>query len=144
MTSQYDIERIAPAVKYEWDMFEWLSHKIKREWQIADMPTRNMLLEGFLLHARILRDFFVGEPRGDDVSARHFFDDESAWVDKTKDLCPYTRKKKTRIDKKLAHLTYSRPILGKEWDFGTISKEIYEAWDKFLSFLPDERKVWFQ
>ncbi len=148
MTSQYDIERIAPAVKYEWDMFEWLSHKIerriKREWQNVDKPTRNMLLEDFLLHARILRDFFVGEPRNDDVSARHFFDDHSAWVEEAKELCPYTRENKTRIDKKLAHLTYTRPILDKDWDFLAIRTDIYDAWDKFLSSLPSERRAWFQ
>src|SRR5438046_667643 len=34
---------------------------------------RNALLEAFTVHTRALMDFLYEEPRGDDVSARHFF-----------------------------------------------------------------------
>ena len=139
-----DAKEIAPKVEYDWDMFVYFSERIKREYLAADKRTKNLLLEGFLLHARILYDFLVKSPcREDDVSATHFFDDASEWCTVRSDFCPYLRENKTRLNKKLAHLTYSRLTEEEEWEDGTIFDEIFRAWHTFLEKLPEDRREWF-
>jgi hypothetical protein len=70
-------QALAPKINYELNILQFCSTRIQNWWAGADDCLRNLLLEDFLLHARILRDFFVGSPRQDDVSAAHFFDDSS-------------------------------------------------------------------
>ena len=136
-------EIIAPKVKYEWDMFRWMASRIQNEYQSSPQENRNLLMEDFLLHARVLRDFFVATPKQDDVSATHFFDDPSLWQQTAKELCSYLRANRVRLNKKLAHLTYSRLTEDEKWDFEAIRKEIFVAWESFLSNLPESAKSWF-
>ncbi len=136
-------EQIAQRVKYEFDMFEWLAGKIQGDWETAPQPMKNLLLEGFLLHARILRDFFIADPKQDDVSARHFFDDPSQWRARSSSLCPYLKANTERLNKKLAHLTYSRLTEEEQWDFRAIQAEIALAREAFRSALTESTRQWF-
>ena len=52
-------EEAAEKVAYEMKMFDWIVDRIEAEWEAAPQETRNLLLEGLLLHARTLRDFFL-------------------------------------------------------------------------------------
>jgi hypothetical protein len=54
---------ISSKIKYEWDMFQWLANRIANEWQTSDQMQRNLLLEGCLLHAKVLRDFLIVDLR---------------------------------------------------------------------------------
>ncbi len=134
---------IVPQIKHELDVFGYLTTRINSEWKDADPTTRNLLLESLLLHARVLRDFFVCDPRRDDVSARHFFDDPSMWEEIANNLCPYLRQNKKRMDKMLSPLTYSRLNEPKKWEMSTISNELIQAWQKFSSALSPEQQGWF-
>jgi len=136
-------EQIVQRIKYEFDMFEWLADKIQSDWGNAPWPMKNLFVEGFLLHARILRDFFIADPKQDDVSARHFFEDPSQWRAPSSSLCPYLKANKVRIDKKLAHLTYSRLTEEEQWDFKAIQSEIALAREAFRSALPESTRQWF-
>jgi hypothetical protein len=135
---------ISAKIKYEWDMFQWLANRIANGWQTSDQMQRNLLLEGFLLHARVLRDFFVADPRQDDVSAKHFFDDTSIWENAAANLCPYLRQNQIRLNKLLAHLTYSRLNESKNWDPYVITNELNQACRQFYSLLSNQRQEWFQ
>jgi hypothetical protein len=137
-------QAIAAKIQYALNMLQYCSTRIQNEWADADDCLRNLLLEDFLLHARILRDFFVGSPREDDVSAAHFFDDPSYWLAISASFCPYLKQHKTRLDKYLAHLTYSRLNEDKNWDLNVIHSEIAHAGQQFYSLLPPERQAWFQ
>ena len=134
---------IVPKVKYEFEMLEWAAKKIKAEFSNADQPTKNMLLEVFLLHARVLRDFFVKSPSDDDVSTQHFFDAPSVWVSKANTLCQTLEKERVRLNKKLAHLTYSRLTEEEEWDFNGIHDELLKAKHEFLDALEPDQRKWF-
>ena len=138
-------QAIAPKVNYEWEMFNFLAKKIESEYKKAPQEEKNLLMEGFLLHVRVLLDFFIGEPKKDDVSARHFYKDESVWTRESPNLCTYLRDPdhRKRVNKKLAHLTYSRLTEKEEWDFPAIRKDIDEAWKKFQSLLDERDRDWF-
>ena len=138
-----DAKKIAPKAEYEWDMFVYLSERIKSEYPTADKPTKNFLTEVYLLHARVLYDFLLRPPKDDDVSATHFFDDASEWCTVRSDFCPYLRENMTRVNKKLTHLTYSRLTEDEIWDHDAIRDEISHAWRTFLEMLPEDRREWF-
>ena len=137
-----DAEKIAPKLKYEWNMFEWLAQRIAKEYEASSQQKQNLLTEDFLLHARVLRDFFIRNPENDDVSARHFFNDESIWTSESSTLCPYLQQNRIRLNKKLAHLTYSRLKLDEQWDFIVIRNEVSDAWHKFCSLLTYPARPW--
>ncbi len=138
----HDAEKIAHKVKYEWHMFDWLAQRIANEYKVSSQQEQNLLTEDFLLHARVLCDFFVRNPKNDDVSARHFFNHESTWTSESNSLCAYLQQNRIRLNKKLAHLTYSRLKLDEQWDFSTIRNEISDAWSKFCSMLTDPARQW--
>src|SRR3990170_4482738 len=64
------------------------------------------LVESFLIHARVLRDFFCrGRQKPDDVIAGDFV---SGWTQQTVSDYSYISAQKDRLDKALAHLTTTR------------------------------------
>jgi hypothetical protein len=73
------LRAISEHVSYEINMWCATTDMLgERLWHDVEGPYRvdtakNALLEAFTLHTRALMDFLYGEPRGDDVSARHFF-----------------------------------------------------------------------
>ena len=136
-------KEIVPKVKYEWQIFSWLVQRIEAEYEAAPQSTKNLLMESLLLHARVLYDFFVRAPKGDDVSACHFFDDASDWCVVSSDLCPYLRANMKRLNKKLAHLTYSRLTEDEQWAFGAIRDEVSHGWRTFLDALQYDQRKWF-
>ena len=134
---------IAPKVQYEWDIFEWISDNIDNEDEDSEQTTQ-LLMEDFLLHAKVLHDFCIAQPKGDSVSANHFFDDSGVWQETAANLCPYLKANRKRLDKKLPHLTYSRLTEDERWDFVAIWEELSQTWQIFLSELPEPRNHWFQ
>lgn len=134
---------IVKKIKYEWDMLQYCYRRISHDQANADIHEQNLFLEAFLLHARVLKDFFIRDPRQDDVAAIHFFDDTAGWQKIKNTLCPYLRQHQRRLNKYLAHLTYDRLREDKVWEWGVIFNEIEYAWQQFFSLLPQERKEWF-
>jgi len=135
---------ISSKVRYEWEMLRYAYQQIQNQRNITEERHINMLLEDFLLHSRVLRDFFVQEPKNkDDVSASHFFDDPSIWNSIKSSHCAYLQKNRTRLNKYLAHLSYDRLNEDKRWDIKKIFNEINNVWKAFYSILPPERRIWF-
>ena len=101
-------------------------------------------LESFLLHARVLRDFFFRKPKfDDDVVAEHFLPD---WSAHRASLGPYLTAHELRLNKALAHLTTMRldyDKAEKKWEVSTIRDELQPVIDSFLSKLPRDRQRWF-
>jgi len=146
----HKIEEISKKVKWEWNMLCNLAEEGKersiKSSQAVIGPLRstaieNAILDSFLLHSRVLYDFFCKRPRGDDVVAQHFFDDPPSW--QSGDLFPTVRNQQTELNKHLAHLTYARLEGEIAWDLQAMFKEFKEAWDKFIRLLPDDRRSWF-
>jgi hypothetical protein len=124
---------IAPEVLYEWNMFEWCANELQK--RPEDYAYRNCLLESFLMHARVLHDFFMFGPKEDAVSAQDFL------------LCPYLSKERRRLQGMVPHLTYRRLDYKrtgqKPWNVTAIIDDITRAWAFFLASLPPERRHWF-
>lgn len=101
-------------------------------------------LECFLLHARILYDFFtLDASRPDDVSASHFV---AAWspVNAKSELGSTD---KVRLNKALAHLTTTRiefDQMHAGWDVDAIWEEICGVTKRFLVSLPANSTSWFE
>lgn len=67
---------------------------------------RNALMESFAVHARVLLDFFLTPPKGDDVVADHFMPPSVQFAaTHMQQLPPNLR---TRINKQVPHLTETR------------------------------------
>lgn len=99
----------------------------------------NALLESFLVHARILIEFFFkDEEYKDTVRASHYIESGNSWKNirpqKTK-LIDETEK---NAHKYLAHITYTRLKDKKEWPFIEITNEIDSVMKVFMENLPEE------
>jgi hypothetical protein len=118
----------------------------------VDPQQRWAMVEVLLLHARILRDFFAGHPTSDDdLVAEHYDPDwhQRCAEDPDADaaLTWLTSSTfRTRLNKRLAHLTASR----RRWPTEDGAPLATEVQDKvltlarfFLAGLSEERRAWF-
>jgi hypothetical protein len=111
-----------------------------------ELQTTYALLESYLLHARVLHDFFHKPQSRDDVVAGHFV---SGWETLRPPQDPYLAEKnrRNRLDKALAHLTLERlnyDAEEKRWNVDAIRDAIDEPMKAFLEKLPKDRKAWFK
>lgn len=120
-----ELESVIKDVEYEW----WMAREsAKRTGAEGAQVCVNMALESFLIHARAIRDFFKskgGQP--DDIRAHDF-------------LCKHmsvhmpllqNRELGSRIDKRIAHLSYSRSHLERNFPVAELLREINAAMMKF-------------
>jgi len=143
-------QKVVPKVDYEWSMLQ-VTARAMDIGLAQGSPMSNALLETFLVHARVLFDFYCTPPthpthyRGeeDDVSAEQFFDDPQTWHTIREKLFPTFKERITEVNKHLAHLTYTRIEEKPIWEFGDSFKEFEDARDQFLAALPEERRAWF-
>jgi len=119
----------------------------------SEHPVRhNMAIESFLLHFRNLRDFLYPSKHAwtkefyfDDVIANDFSCD---WLGVEDDWKECSVAERDRINKKLSHLSYSRPELHKKapegWPISEMSRSIQRSFAQFIANLPAARKEWFR
>jgi len=134
-------------VRYELQMMRLTAAGLKalRPDQVGE---RNVLIESFLLHTRNLRDFLHQKQGRDDTDALavDFFDDPSSWLDKRPEPAEAIRNNRERMNRALAHLSYSRLEYesSKTWAVSEMRQGIEDAFSAFLKALPEERAAWFQ
>ena len=125
MPSDVQRHQIAEHLRYEIAMLWACGTEIRRggyPWAAS-----NSLVESFALHARNVVDFFFTEPVGDDVVARHFFRDETAWAGIRTAIPATLATAKKRANKEVSHLTYSRLAVSpndKPWPVEEIVREV--------------------
>ncbi len=112
---------------------------------LADQERReaSAWLECFLLHARVLRDFFADDPRTDDVAAIYFVPQWSSDAAKSE----LNSVDKVRLNKALAHLTTARILYDQShdgWDVDSMINELCTVTTRFLTSLPDDKLSWFE
>ena len=157
-------EEVAQAVAYEIMMFGFLKKRVEDSkfemcgkmvpGQILYLGTggpheeeASSFLESFLLHTRVLYDFFC-KPRGprnpDDVVASDFV---PSWeTGRSVKQCRYLSAEKDRLNKSLAHLSTLRvkyEIDGKGWEITTIDSEITRLISQFKNEICTEYAPWF-
>lgn len=107
-----------------------------------DPAVANLFLEALLLHTRVLRDFFLSDGRPDDILVTDFLPVTPRFKLPVL-LSSSTRK---RLDKLLAHASFVRPRLRKEWPVPAIQQEVVQAWLLFLERLEKHdptARAWF-
>lgn len=104
----------------------------------------SVFVECFLLHARVLRDFFCSSGyKPDDVTAGEFV---SGWSAPPVSDYHTLDGEKERLNKALAHLTTTRvqyETNGKEWNLAAIRQELEDIIRLFLASLPTDKAAWF-
>lgn len=140
--SEEERRKIVKKIIYEFEMLEYCYEKLSKS-RSKNGGMQNLFIEGFLLHARILKGFFVDKKRKDDVSATDFVDSQK-WMEVKSKLCYYLEENRERLNKYLAHLSYSRLQNDKQWEYKKIYDELVEAWKKFYNLLPEEYKELFK
>lgn len=163
--ADYCNEDVARKVVYEFRMFSFLANALHVAYEESDdsfqpgdithigtgtptdeeEATEFALLESFLLHTRVLRDFFYPERiNDDDVIASHFVEN---WKLIRPEMSPWLAGHKQGLNKALAHLSIARLKYEREqkkWNVSALQQEIESLISRFMERLPDERKVWFQ
>lgn len=101
-------------------------------------------LESYLLHARVLRDFFFRAPKyPDDVVASDFLPE---WSTYCPSLGTYLNGQELRLNKALAHLSTERlkyDNKDKRWNVTAIHNELQPVIELFLTKLRADRRAWF-
>ena len=136
-------EDAVEKVIYVWNMLDHSSRHLEESYDRVDKPSKNILLESFLMYTRVLFYFFKRPAKQGDVIAAHFFSDDSQWAAKSANLCPYISSMMDDVHKRLAHLTYARTGPKVSWDTPTMWSELDQARRDFLDALDAEQRHWF-
>jgi hypothetical protein len=119
-----------------------------REWKTsAPGIHQNLAIECFLLHFRIIREFlyptrnsWTDKIKLDDVIA---FDFAEQWLETEEDWIECSPNERHRINKLLAHISYSRPTLDHSWPIPPMLAAIRKSFAAFVARLPQDRQHWF-
>jgi hypothetical protein len=123
-------------------------------WKSGPPALHRLALEDFLLHARNLLNMFyearvLHEVSDDDVLARDFYVPPASWERIRPGLPPTLEGVRERLNKLLAHLTYSRIGYAQSdaedwrWPCAEMGSELEELVALFLRNLPAENKDFF-
>lgn len=140
------LKKMAAHIRYELqalnlglNVFQMFRPQEKQEWVIG--------LEGFLLHARVLHEFFHAAKRSkDNLMAKDYLDDVSTWAP----VGEISSTVLVRINKQLAHLSLQRGDYSDE-DFnwsGVELQRIFEVirvdYAQFLQCINPDYRAWFE
>lgn len=123
------LESAARDLHYEWAQAHISAEFAKLARKKRNQKLENTAVESFLIHARAIGEFFGKKGRPNDVLARDYLG-HSPRV-----RLPYTRKNKKRIDRRIAHLSYSRPRMSPDWPLDLMIEEIDRAMRLFVGRL---------
>lgn len=151
------LKEAAEHVQYEIEMFTCGGGDVTEATEsttglFSEVSTYDKIvfLENFLLHFRVLYEFFYKRRNyRDDIRAKDFITDELKFKTFEENRTPGQdfEKYSIKVDKQLAHLTYKRiEYIKKEehfWETGEIYKKMEKTINAFISALPDNRKEWF-
>lgn len=125
------LKSAAQDLGYEWNMARIAVRLLSLAQRARSQVMVNLTMETFLLHARNLRDFFATSGQPEDVLASDFLGRP------LRVRMPLLRSAKIRrrLNKRIAHVSYSRSRLGRQWDVRTLATEIDEAMEAFVTRL---------
>jgi len=135
MRDKEELLKISDHIYYEFSMFVSLVLEMTKGYPPGTI--NNAMLQSFALHVRNLIDFLYNDSHNsDDVYAGDFFKDPTRWLSVRKAITPELSKAKKRVNKEVAHLTYSRlKVLpaDKKWAFVNLSNEMIAVFDPFIT-----------
>lgn len=151
-----EMHGVVRFVRYEWGMLKSAWDQLPEE--VREGRGRSgtghgydddSVIECFLLHARVLRDFYrqrrtaLAAHAVTNIVAGDFFDRPEEWT--TPALSYLAAKVKTRLDRALTHLAYDRTdyLAEEDWNLRLAWDELEAAREQFLRNLPTDRRAWF-
>lgn len=146
MREEKKLEKAAREVKYEIDMFNYMSYVlIKHDYKILNENIHDALIESFAIHAYNLFRFFYQEREKDDIIVEDFNINRSQFI---KNRTPKNELEfiKDKRDKQIAHLTYDRIYRNqqtKPWPLSSIFSKTKKTIMSFYYSLSEEQKTWF-
>ncbi len=121
----------ADDLNYEWKMANVSARALARAIAAKHVWAQNIALESFLVHARVIRDFYASSASDNDVLAIDFLGS----LPKVKLSLLRSRPIRTRLNRRIAHLSFSRSRLKRAWDVRTLLDEINAAMTNFVALL---------
>ena len=132
-----ELRKSSNHLHYELQMFQGLVQGMASGIAGEKNVISNSLVEAFAIHVRILIHFFYSDnPQKDDVIAGHFIENWKTLAPKKTEVLKVA---KTRADKEVAHLTFSRLKVTPEkkgWNFVEISNDLQVVINKFIELVP--------
>jgi len=146
--AQQDLEQATRDVTYELQNLvgslranEWIAREMTKStsrgtdsWKILSNSTQ----EAFLLHYRNLKQFLNNLKYDSDVKAEHFSD---SWQSTSSVVGE--KDEDDRLNRRLAHISYDRKSLAKDWDYRAMEDRICDVFDRFLKQLKPQCKSHF-
>lgn len=113
----------------------FMLNNLCKELQRTELPghIRSALLEAWVIHARVLYEFFYNDnPRRDDVCAADYF---PGW----RETChePFSCWPTSDAHKRLAHLSWRREGESFDWNFLEITRRMDDIIDLFVAGVPE-------
>lgn len=136
--SNYYLRKGAKSIDYRIEMFTEAYNLFPR---MSSSAQKNALIESWLTHLRALLDFFHPRPsaRGEDVLTTDYL---TTWDYLSPSLNPSEQRRRTHIDKRLAHTTYQQNLRRTGWS-DSDHEIIKLRLEIFFNNLPAHRLRWF-
>ena len=137
-----ELRQASKHLLYEVTMFRNLSQIMALDGGVKGV-LHSALLEAFMIHLRILIEFFYTKKRAhqDTMLAGDFFSSPEKWRQIRPLLSVSLKKAKERVNQEAAHLTYHRSTIlpeDKFWKFGELYLEIEATIRKFEDEVDEE------
>jgi hypothetical protein len=142
MHTEEDLLKMALHVLYEIEEFNEANAECDRliESGLSNPHSWNRTLESVLLHFRVLRGFFIDEPKKNDASVNDYVPGWSPAIE-----YPVFSETRTALDQTLAHLTWNRLTPSpREWDRSMMRAAIDNVFQEFKKSLSSPASEWFE
>jgi len=129
-----ELRTTSEHLEYEFQMLVDTARAIDSERFDRKGMLHRALVESHLIHTRNMLDFLYPDPckaRTNDVIADDYFDDPDEW-EQVRPRIQDLGQLQSRISKLLAHLTYYRQKLDRNWYSQPVTDQIVAAFEKFL------------
>jgi len=146
--TEQELQHASVHVKYELDMLAATVSFLSKGLGETNQHTWNAYLESFVLHLRNLIDFLYPPNRrnarnADDILADDYVKDVTSWNADRPAKTDLLRDAETKVNKQVAHLTYSRLRADKNWMWAAILADLEKVVICFFNHLPPSRAAWF-
>ena len=147
MATDDELKRDAEHLDYEVWMLMESTERLRGDKPLPSDPVaRKALLEAWLIHLRLLLEFFrTTKSKPDDLRAVDYFDGHTD-KPKIEQLAPvkdsWENRRAQEINKALAHIVQDRAKLNTDWNEWDL-KLVTSRLTTFFDLLPADRRVWF-
>lgn len=126
-----EMQLASELLAYEIWMFYSIVDILSDKRDYSHQAIHNAILESFVIHMRIIIDFFYNDnPKNDDITINDFVDED--WI--KSEIPDRLKLARNRSNKEIAHLTFKRTTIeqDKQWKFHEIKNDLQILIDCFI------------